>query len=171
MAGSLPYSRRRISEGQIRVGDAERESALSALREHYAHGRLDAAELEERISAALVARTRGDLARLFFDLPGEGRPWPPPARRRTKRPGNPWLIAGKVVAAAVVAALLVGILLSVVLVTLFVTFMTFGGFLWLLVFWWLMARAFGWSCSSRRVRQSYRHHPRYWQPPGGITRV
>jgi hypothetical protein len=48
--------------------------------------------------------------------------------------------------------------------------LTFGGFLWLLVFWWLLARGFGWSCSGRR-RQVYRQHPGYWQRPGRITRV
>jgi hypothetical protein len=83
LAAQLTPSRQ---QGTGPVGDAEREGALSALREHYAQGRLDAAELEERITAALAARTRSDLARPFFDLPGERRAWPPAPRRWSHRP-------------------------------------------------------------------------------------
>ena len=42
MAGPLTSPRGRLDEGLIRVGDVERERALSALREHYALGRIDA---------------------------------------------------------------------------------------------------------------------------------
>lgn len=37
-------------------------------------GRLTAAELDERLDAALSARTTGDLARLTADLPSDGMP-------------------------------------------------------------------------------------------------
>jgi hypothetical protein len=167
MAGSVPYYRRRVGESQIRVGDAERESALSALREHYAHGRLDGAELEERVSAALVARTRGDLASLFVDLPGERRAWPPPPRRRM----SAWAIVGRVVAAAMLAALVSAVLGVALLLTLLVITMTFGGVLWALVFWWLLARWFGGSCGRRRGARGRSGHQGYWQHPGRITRV
>jgi Domain of unknown function (DUF1707) len=165
MAGSLPNSRRRVSEGQIRVGDAEREGALAALREHYAYGRLDAAELEERITAALIARTRSDLARLFFDLPGERRAWPPPPRRSSYRPLR---LAGRVLGAATVSALLVGMIVAFLVTVLFVTAVTFGGLLWIIVFWWLLARGFGHGCRSRsRTRRAQVH----WPPPYRVTRV
>jgi hypothetical protein len=165
MSGSLPNSRRRVSEGQLRVGDAEREGALSALREHFAQGRLDAAELEERITAALIARTRSDLARLFFDLPGERRAWPPPPRRSSHRPLR---LAGRVLGAATVSALLVGLIVAFLLTVLFVTAVTFGGFLWIIVFWWLLARGFGRGCRSRaRPRRRQVH----WQSPYRVTRV
>jgi hypothetical protein len=52
-----------------RIGDAERDQAADFLREHLAQGRLDAAEFDERLTAALNARVQTDLDRLFTDLP------------------------------------------------------------------------------------------------------
>jgi hypothetical protein len=59
----------------MRVSDAEREAAAAELREHFASGRLDQAELETRLSAVFAARTRGDLNALFADLPSAGPAW------------------------------------------------------------------------------------------------
>ena len=59
----------------IRIGTAERERAVMALGEHFAQGRLDPEEFEQRMTAAYAARTAADLDRLFDDLP---RPTPPP---------------------------------------------------------------------------------------------
>jgi hypothetical protein len=56
----------------MRVSDAEREAAAAELREHFASGRLDQEELNERLSAVFAARTRGDLNALFTDLPSAG---------------------------------------------------------------------------------------------------
>lgn len=53
----------------MRVSDAEREAAAAGLREHFASGRLDQEELDQRLSAAFAAKTRGDLGALFTDLP------------------------------------------------------------------------------------------------------
>lgn len=53
----------------LRVGDAERDAAIAALSDHFAAGRLRADEFDERMSAALLARTAADLAKLFVDLP------------------------------------------------------------------------------------------------------
>lgn len=63
----------------MRIGDDERHAAAAALGEHYAHGRLEAHEYEERVTAAYTARTAAELERLFADLP---RPAPvmPPVR-------------------------------------------------------------------------------------------
>lgn len=58
-----------MSQPPLRIGDAEREAAVRELGEHYAAGRLDAAEYEERTTAAYAARTADDLAPLFADLP------------------------------------------------------------------------------------------------------
>ena len=63
---------------ELRASDAERERAAETLRGHAAAGRLDADELDERVGAALTARTRGELAALTADLPG---PATPPAPR------------------------------------------------------------------------------------------
>ena len=56
----------------VRIGTAEREAAASALSEHFAAGRLDQHELEERLDRAYAARTGADLEPLFQDLPRPG---------------------------------------------------------------------------------------------------
>ena len=53
----------------MRVSDADRERVTARLREHFAQGRLSSEELEERITAALSAKTFGDLRRVMADLP------------------------------------------------------------------------------------------------------
>ena len=57
-------------DDRIRVSDADRERAAARLREHFAEGRLAQEELDERLSAALGAKTAGDLRRVMVDLPG-----------------------------------------------------------------------------------------------------
>lgn len=52
-----------------RIGDAERDAAVQALRAHHEAGRLDMAEFEERMTTALSARTQDQLTPLFVDLP------------------------------------------------------------------------------------------------------
>lgn len=56
-------------EGGLRASDAEREKVAEEMREHYALGRLDSTELDERLSAAYGARTRAELDVLRHDLP------------------------------------------------------------------------------------------------------
>lgn len=53
----------------LRIGDADRESALAQLGEQFALGRLSKEELDERSDAVWSAKTRGDLAPIFADLP------------------------------------------------------------------------------------------------------
>jgi hypothetical protein len=67
---------RRISGGRWigmddrwRVSDADRDRATALLCDHFAAGRLTAGELDERLAAALDARTAGDLRRVLADLP------------------------------------------------------------------------------------------------------
>jgi TM2 domain-containing membrane protein YozV len=55
--------------GPVRIGNREREAAVRELGEHFAEGRLDPEEYEQRASAAYAARTADDLAPLFADLP------------------------------------------------------------------------------------------------------
>jgi Domain of unknown function (DUF1707) len=57
----------------MRIGDAEREAALTALGEHMSIGRLDVDEYGDRSAKVSTARTRGELTALFGDLP-EPRP-------------------------------------------------------------------------------------------------
>jgi hypothetical protein len=53
----------------VRISDDEREQAAAAIREHYAAGRLDNDEVEERLQTVYTAKTRGELDALSADLP------------------------------------------------------------------------------------------------------
>jgi hypothetical protein len=64
------------SDDDLRIGTAERESAVKILSDHMSEGRLTLEEYDERMSAALESRTRADLRALFTDLPP---PYPYPS--------------------------------------------------------------------------------------------
>ena len=68
-----------------RIGDVEREVAVSALADHFAAGRLDHAELDVRLESAYRATTGDELAGLFADLPA---PAPFRPSRRALRRGD-----------------------------------------------------------------------------------
>jgi Domain of unknown function (DUF1707) len=73
---------------ELRIGDAERDAAVAALSEHFAAGRLSKDEFDERTTTAWTARTLGDVAPLFVDLPA---PHPPASVSTTpalSRPGS-----------------------------------------------------------------------------------
>ncbi len=57
-----------VAEPALRVGEVERATACDALAEHFAAGRLDPAELDDRLARAMAARTHADLQVLFRDL-------------------------------------------------------------------------------------------------------
>ena len=108
----------------IRVSDADRERVADRLREHFAEGRLSTDELDERIAAALSAKTFAELRRVTTDLPdpepargqsqdqgqgkGKGRPYPPPwagrrgFARRHRGPGLLPLLLLLLIAALVI---------------------------------------------------------------------
>lgn len=77
------------TDPRLRVSDADRERAMADLATHYAEGRLDHEEYDERLDAIWTARTRADLAVLFGDLPRLApTPTPtstPPARASRRR--------------------------------------------------------------------------------------
>jgi Domain of unknown function (DUF1707) len=70
----------------MRVSDAERTDVANTLIRHYADGRLDEEEYNERLAKANTAKTRADLAPLLTDLPpldtGLPVPSPPPRPRQ-----------------------------------------------------------------------------------------
>ena len=68
-------------EHSFRVGEAERAAACDALAEHFAAGRLDPAELDDRLARAVSARSQADLQVLFRDLR--------PRRRVPEAPAGP----------------------------------------------------------------------------------
>jgi Domain of unknown function (DUF1707)/FHA domain len=57
----------------VRVSDAEREEALSELRDGFADGRLTQDSFVRRVDAVLRARARADLTGLVADLPRSWR--------------------------------------------------------------------------------------------------
>ena len=75
-----------VPDPRMRISDSDRERAMADLATHYADGRLDHEEYDERLDAIWTARTRADLAVIFSDLP---RPQPQPARTPARAPGRP----------------------------------------------------------------------------------
>jgi uncharacterized protein DUF1707 len=121
-----------VSENpDVRIGDAEREQALRALGEHMGAGRLTVDEYGERSAQVAAAKTRGELTRLFADLPEPhptfGSPWVTVAQPAPKTPAT-WTDRPlhQRLLAAVIPLLFVGAILVGV---------TTG-------FWWLMGLPF-----------------------------
>lgn len=61
----------------LRASDAEREQTVETLRRAMAEGRLNQAELEERLQSAYTVPTRGELEMLVSDVSAPGH-WSPP---------------------------------------------------------------------------------------------
>jgi Flp pilus assembly protein TadB len=62
----------------LRASDADRDAVAERLRQAAVEGRLDPDELEQRLHAALRARTYGELDRLLADLPATPVKWERP---------------------------------------------------------------------------------------------
>src|SRR5579862_1832815 len=75
-------------DAHLRVSDAERTAVADQLSAHFAAGRLDQAEFDERMSRAMAAKTRGELPPLLADLP----PLAGPPARVARRPGRTLLL-------------------------------------------------------------------------------
>ncbi|MBO2449280.1 DUF1707 domain-containing protein [Actinomadura barringtoniae] len=60
--------------GKLRASHEDRDRAVERLRIAAGDGRLNADELDERLEAALTARTYGELEALLTDLPAEAEP-------------------------------------------------------------------------------------------------
>jgi hypothetical protein len=63
--------------GQLRASHQDRDRVVEMLRVAAGDGRLTAEELDQRLEAALTARTYADLAVLTTDLPAASAPVPP----------------------------------------------------------------------------------------------
>ncbi|MCC9310552.1 DUF1707 domain-containing protein [Kitasatospora sp. RB6PN24] len=70
-----------VSAQDIRASHADRDEVVEILRDAAVDGRLTAEELDERLTAALNARTFGELAALTRDLPVSPLPAPTPVPR------------------------------------------------------------------------------------------
>lgn len=129
-----------------RIADSDRERAMADLAMHYADGRLDHEEYDERLDAIWTARTRADLAVIFSDLP---RPQPPAPARQPRAQG------GSRRRFPLLAVLALLVVLSVI------TDLP----LWLLVFplMFFTGRRRGMACPPPHGRADYRrHHSHGW---------
>jgi hypothetical protein len=73
----------------MRVSDADRERVAERLREHFAAGRLTSEELDERVTAALGAKTAGELQTVLSDLPEPAPAGPQPGQVPPPWAGRP----------------------------------------------------------------------------------
>jgi hypothetical protein len=73
---------------ELRASHADRDRVVEILRVAAGDGRLTADELDERLEAALSARTQGELAALTADLPAAGGEQPKDLVRITQRFGD-----------------------------------------------------------------------------------
>jgi Domain of unknown function (DUF1707) len=148
---------------RMRIADSDRDQAAAQLRDYYAEGRLTSEELDERITAALNARTAGDLRRVMADLPSPAVAQPGPGvppyaaqawglrRRRGPR------------------------VLPLVLLLLFAAILLPGGWVFFalvkvfLLFWLLVALAglIGAAVFRHRVRRVSRDRAGYLRDQGG----
>jgi hypothetical protein len=124
----------------LRASDADRDTVTDRLRKAAGEGRLEPEELEQRVDAALRARTYGELERLVVDLPRRrDTPW------RTRGPRTSPIARYAVRGARLVAAVSVAVAVVAVVVVLVLAAAA------LAAAWWI-ARAVLWlvCCGSRR---------------------
>lgn len=144
---------------RIRISDSDRDHVAAQLRDYYAEGRLTSEELDERVTAALSAKTAGDLRRLMADLPSPspaqpGAPNTPPfaAPPRVYRRRGPRL-------------------LPVLLLILFAALLLPGGWIFFallkvfLLFWLVVALMglVGAMVFRHRARRVFRNRMGSWQ--------
>jgi len=146
-------------DDSLRVSDADRDSVTAQLRDHFAAGRITSGELDERLSAALNAKTFGDLRRIMADLPG---PVPAPlgAAPSPLRATPAWAVRRRhppfppLILLALVAALLIP-----------GTGWVLAAFLNMILLFWLTAFVVGVFAFGRSQRRRHHHggrqRPRY----------
>jgi len=86
----------------MRVSDAERSDVIAALCRHFADGRLDEEEFNERQARAGAAKTQRDLVPLLADLPRLG---PMTPATRPQRPAARYVLVALVLVAVAASAL------------------------------------------------------------------
>ena len=139
------------AQATLRASDADREAVAERLRHAAVEGRLEPDELEERLHAALRARTYGDLRQLLSDLPAKPLAW----ERRSAD-------VVPVARTAFAIALRVALALAVVLVALAVVAV--------MAAWWMLW-AFVWLalCGRRSCRTRLDARARWERPRGRLA--
>jgi hypothetical protein len=138
------------SREALRASDEDRDRIAERLREAAAEGRLLIEELEQRLGAALSARTYGELEELIADLPGPRLLTRPRRRRRRVRvlPALGMIVGGILVLPIVIASIVLAVQLA----------------LGIVLVWWIWA-AVAWLMFSR-MRHRYSRRAFYWHRPG-----
>ncbi|HZE05744.1 MAG TPA: DUF1707 domain-containing protein [Solirubrobacteraceae bacterium] len=119
--------------GSLRASDADREEIVNRLHKAATEGRIAPDELEQRVSAALKARTYSELDATVADLPRQLGRHPRPQTRRRSAGGwavstvraNPVLLLFVLPVVAVTAAMVLAA--TVVWAVLMVVIMVLGG--------------------------------------------
>jgi len=97
-----------VRHSSLRASDVDRDAVAERLRQAAGEGRLEPEELEERLHAALRARTYGDLHGLLTDLPATPAAW--------SRHGAEVMPAARTALAVAIRVLLTLVVVAVVLV-------------------------------------------------------
>jgi hypothetical protein len=163
----------------IRISDADRDRIVERLREHYAEGRLNSDELDERVTAALSAKTYGDLRAVMTDLPEPETVGAAGAAGPAGAPGpagplgpvgwqSPWMAGGRPIVAfrrgpRILPLVLIALVASLVIPGAGFVFLAF---LKVALALWLVMCVMG-IFAAVRFR---RHVRRYWQSGTGDSR-
>jgi Flp pilus assembly protein TadB len=121
----------------LRASDADRDAVIDSLREAACEGRLEADELEQRVDAALRARTYGELGELLTDLPGDTRVLWRPAGSRANPVARYAMLGAGLLVAVTLALAIVALVAMLVLAT---------------AAWWIALVLFWLVCRSTRRR-------------------
>jgi hypothetical protein len=141
-----------MTDSTIRLSDAEREAAAADLGEHFAQGRLTVDEHAERLEQVWSAKTRGEIAPIFRDLPSPYAAVAAPAAQVDS--GRYWNAGPRPFRRGVPAPLLV--VLAVLIVASAVAHLPFF-LLGFAVFWFVVLR-------HRRPRRAYAYgRPPHWR--------
>ena len=104
---AVPRGGEVLARENLRASHEDRDQIVEQLRDAAGDGRLDSEELEQRVEAALTARTYGQLAALVTDLPASSavRVGPAPrvkdvvrieSRNSNTRRDGPWVVPQRI---------------------------------------------------------------------------
>jgi hypothetical protein len=142
----------------MRVSDSDREQVAERLREHFAAGRLTSEELDERVDAALNAKTVGELRAVMADLPEPGAVGP-----RAEQGGPDWTHRPVYGYRRGPRLLPLGLFLLLAVILLPSAGFVFLAVVKLILLIWLVICVAGLFAAARFRR----HARRYWQSGGG----
>ncbi len=133
------------TRGDFRASDADREQTAERLRRATAEGRLGADELDQRLGAALRARTYGELDVIVADLPGG------PVDPREHRHSTPLVLARPVLALMLIVPLVMAIVFLI-------TGVLAVWMVWAVLGWWFFGHKRRYYGACHRLDSHRRDH-------------